>query len=106
MIILTLKERQLIDQAVFKFGDEHERTVWNDWTLKHPNIRFDPAGPADDNTGRMPSYVAEVLIAALSRLERFLKTRINSVEVSDDEAADLCNDLAEIHSTAEAIRTA
>jgi hypothetical protein len=106
MIILTLKERQFIDEAVFKFGDDHERTVWRDWKLAHPAARYDPTGPADEGAARMPSYVAEVLTSALARYERYLQTRIGSVEVSDDEAAILCNDIADIHSTTEAIRSA
>lgn len=105
MIILTLKERQFLDEAVFKFGDDHERTVWRDWKLSHPAVRYNPIGPVDDGTGRMPSYVAEVLTSALARFERFLKTRIASVEVSDDEAAILCNDIGEIYSTTETIRS-
>lgn len=106
MIILTLKERQFIDEAVFKFGDEHERTVWRDWKLAHPAVRYDPSGPVDDGMGRMPSYVAEVLTSALTRFERFLQSQIFSVEISDDDAAILCNDIGDIHSTAEAIRAA
>jgi hypothetical protein len=104
VIILTLKERQFIDEAVLRFGDDHERIVWRDWKLSHPDVRFDPFAPADDGRGRMPSYVAEVLTTALARFERFLQNRIASVELSDDEAAIMCNDVAEIHSTTAAIR--
>lgn len=104
MIIFTLKERRLVDEAVHRYGDEHERTVWRDWTLNHPAVRYDLAAAPDDGTGRMPSYVAEVLVAALARLERALQSRIVSKEISDEEAADLCNDVLEIQSTAEAIR--
>ncbi len=106
MIILTLKERQLIDEAVLKYGDDKERRIWREWTLDHPDTRSDPTGPADDGKGRVPSHVANVAVNALQRLERFLRTRIDSVEVSEDEAADLCNDVAEIHSTTEALRAA
>jgi hypothetical protein len=106
MIILTLKERRLIDEAVFKFGEDREIRIWRDWTHDHPDVRYDPASPADDGRGQLPSHVANVAVSALGRLERFLRTRIDSVEVSDDEAADLCNDVAEIHSTTEAIRPA
>ena len=106
MIVLTLKERQFLDEAVFRFGDDHERTVWRDWKLSHPEVRHDPAGPMDDGTGRMPSYVAEVLTSALARFERYLRSRIASVEASDDEAAILCNDVGDIHSTTDVIRSA
>jgi hypothetical protein len=106
MIILTLKERQFIDEAVLRFGDDRERVVWRDWKLAHPAVRYDPAGLADDGTGRMPSRIAEMVTTVLARYERFLQTRIDSVEVSDDDAADLCNDVAEIRSTAQAVRAA
>jgi hypothetical protein len=106
MIILTLKERQFIDDAVMRFSDDRERRIWRDWKLAHPAVRYDPASPVDDGTGRMPPHVTDVVVSALSRLERFLQTRIDSVEVSDDDAAELCNDVAEIRSTTEAIRTA
>jgi hypothetical protein len=106
MIILTLKERQFIDEAVLRFGDDRERALWRDWKLAHPDVRYDPSGPVDDGTGRMPSFIAELLTTSLARYARFLHTRIDSVEVSDDDAADLCNDLAEINSTTEAIRAA
>ena len=54
----------------------------------------------------MPSYVAEVLTSALARFERYLRIRIASVEASDDEAAILCNDVGDIHSTTDVIRSA
>jgi hypothetical protein len=106
MIILTLKERQFIDEAVLRFGDDRERVVWRDWKLAHPAIRYEPAGSDDDGSGRMPSGIAEMMTTALARFERFLHTRIASVEVSDDEAGALCNDLAEINSIVDAIRAA
>jgi hypothetical protein len=105
MIIFTLKERQFIDDAVFRFGDQPGRTVWRDWKHAHRAVRFHPTDPIDDGTGRMPRHVAEALTSALARLERFLQTQIDSVE-ADDEAAILCNDIGDIHSTAAAIRAA
>jgi|SRR5215472_600551 len=106
MIILTVKERQFIDEAVLRFGNDRQRSVWKGWKLDHPAVRYDASAPTDDGKGRMPSSVAEVVIENLASLERFLQTRIESVEVSDEEAADLCNDVAEINSTVEAIRAA
>src|SRR6266851_2563112 len=61
MIILTLKERQFIDEAVLRFGDDRERMVWRDWKLAHPAIRHDPAGRDDDGSGRMSSGIAEMV---------------------------------------------
>ena len=31
MIILTLKERRLIEEAVFRFGNDRERSIWAEW---------------------------------------------------------------------------
>jgi hypothetical protein len=106
MIILTLKERQFIEDAVMRFGDDRERRIWQQWKLDHDTVRFDQDGPQDDGTGGMPSNVGNVIVNTLTCLDRHLQTRIESVEMSDDDAADLCNDVAEIRSTVEAIRTA
>jgi|SRR6266850_7955230 len=106
MIILTLKELQFIDEAVLRYGDDRDRDIWFNWKLAHPAVRYDPAGPIDDGTGRMPSYVVDMVTAVLARLESFLQTRIASAGISEDDAADLCNDVAEIRSTNAAIRTA
>jgi hypothetical protein len=104
MIIFTVKERQFIDEAVLRFGNDRQRSVWKGWKLDHPVVRHDATIPADDGKGRMPASVVEVVTENLTAMERFLHTRIESVEVSDEEAADLCNDVAEIYSTVEAIR--
>lgn len=106
MIILTLKERQFIEDAVMRFGDDRERRIWQEWKLAHPTVRFDQAGAQDDGMGRIPSNVANVIVNMLLHLDRYLQNRIESVETSDDDAADLCNDVAEIRSTAEAIKSA
>ena len=74
--------------------------------LAHPAVRCNPTDPTDDGIGRMPPYVAEMLTNALSCFERALQAQITSVEVSDDEAVVRCNDIGDIHSTAEAIRSA
>src|SRR5947208_15130298 len=106
MIILTLKERRLIEEAVFRFGNDRERSIWAEWTRDHRAVRYDSAHPDNDGKGRMPGFVADMIVDVLSRHERFLQTRIGSVEVGADEAADLCNDVMEIPSTADAIRAA
>ena len=105
MISLTLKERQLIDEAILRFCNDREREIWRAWKVEHPAVRHEPAQPVDDGTaGRFPASVSSVAIDALGRFERFLRTRIDSVEVSEDEASDLCNDVAEVRSAVETLR--
>jgi hypothetical protein len=50
--------------------------------------------------------VSRVAVEALGRLERSLRARIDSAAISEDEAADLCNDMAEVHSAVELLRAA
>jgi hypothetical protein len=106
MIILTLKERQLIDEAVLRFGDDKERRIWQEWAQDHSEVRYGPASPLDDGRGRFPSHVKNVVTNALERYQRLLQSKIDAAPLDDDEAADLCNDVAEINSTTEAIRSA
>jgi|SRR5204863_30431 len=105
MIILTLKERQLIDHAVLEFGDDKERRIWREWKNQYAEVRV-PDGPEENGNERLPWQIVNVAVNNLSRLEAALSARIRSDKTSDDEAADLCNDLADIHSTSELIRTA
>ena len=105
MIIFTLKERRLIDEAVTNFGDYKERRIWRDWVIDHPEIRFDPPVSPEDGKGAMSWEVQNVATNALYRLERVLREKVDSEDTSDDEASELCNDLAEITSTIEAVRT-
>ena len=107
MLMLTLKERRLIDDAVLRFGNDRERAIWQAWKLDHQAVRFDPSQDVDDGTaGRFPVSVSQVAVETLGRLERSLRVRIDSAAISDDEAADLCNDIAEVHSTVEILRAA
>jgi hypothetical protein len=107
MLMLTLKERHLIDDAVLRFGNDREREIWRQWKLDHPAVRYDPNQDVDDGTaGRFPAYVSQVAVDALGRLERALRVQIDSAAISEDEAADLCNDMAEVQSTVEILRAA
>jgi len=105
MIVFTLKERRLIDEAVTNFGDDKERRIWRDWVIDHPDVRYDPAASPDDGKEGMPWDVQSVALSNLHRLERELRARIESENTSDDDAAELCNDLAELNSTVEAVRS-
>lgn len=106
MIILTLKERQLIDNAVFNLGTSREISIWREWKLAHQTVRSGPSDPVDDGLGDMPRNFQRSMTAALRRSAKALSTKIHSAELSDDDATDLCNDLVEIGSTIEVIQAA
>src|SRR6185369_17225105 len=54
------------------------------------------AALAEDGKGGMSWEVQNVATNALHRLERALREKIDSEDTPDDEASELCNDLAEI----------
>jgi hypothetical protein len=104
MIILTLKERRLIDQAIMLFGNDLGRELWREWQRSHQAIRY-PEGPIRDETGPMSRDLVAALTAALDRFEKMVRARV-AREPDDNEAANMCNDLAEIHSALEAVQSA
>jgi hypothetical protein len=106
MIILTLKERRLIDVAVNEFGNDVQRYVWSNWKRHHPIVRNSPFDSADDGVGTLPQNVIDATISALDQLRRSIKSQIDSHTMAEDEEADLCNDMAEINSVEEVIRAA
>src|SRR4051812_37266457 len=105
MIIFTLKEKQLIREAVLHVGDDKELVLWRQWEREHPSERFDPHQAMDDGT-EMSDEVARTLIGVLSRYEKLLTQRIDQSFPDEDEAADISIDIAEIHSAAETLRAA
>src|SRR5689334_20217252 len=107
MLILTLKERDIIDDAVDRFGNDRDREIWRMWKVEHPDVKYSPDQRSDDGRGdRFPQAVTRVALEALEKLERAIRIRIDSAAISEDEAYDLCNDMAEVHSTAEVLRAA
>jgi hypothetical protein len=92
---------------VLRFCSDQERQIWHMWKLDHPAVRYDPNQDVDDGTGgRFPASVSRVAVEALGRLGRALRTQIDSAAISEDEAADLCNDMAEVQSAVEILRAA
>jgi hypothetical protein len=106
MIILTLKERRIIDAAVNEFGSDRQRHIWRDWKKHHPEVRNGPRDVVDDGVGALPQNVIDATISALDQLRRSLRTQIDSHSMPEDEEADLCNDMAEINSVEQVIRAA
>jgi hypothetical protein len=105
MLILTLKERQLIEHAVLNYGSAKDQEVWRHWAAEHPTVRYDPNGPVDDGKGLLPRKTADTFLAALERFAIALQAQIQA-EPDEDEAAIMCNDVAEIHSTVDAVHSA
>jgi len=98
MIIFTLKARRAITQAVNTYGNDHQRETWRSWAAAHPDMRRGPADPYEDGKGSLSPEVAEVARSALNQMFNALQNRLNSQGLSEDEAADLSNDLAHIRS--------
>jgi hypothetical protein len=98
MLIFTLKARRLINQAVNAFGNDHQRLVWRTWASAHPDIRRGPADPYDDGAGALSPEVATVARTVLNQLFDATQRRLGSSSLSEDDIADISNDLAFIRS--------
>ena len=83
MLILTLKARRLITRAVDAFGNDRQREIWRAWSAAHP-----------DGAGAFPPKVASVAHSVLNQMFDAQTRRLNSNKLSEDEEADLSNDIA------------
>jgi hypothetical protein len=92
MLMLTSKARQTIDTAVRTLPDEQIRAAWVSWAKENPQIRR-PDGPTYDYSPDPEQPVVAAVLAALERVERSMRERINEPFVSEDEVSDLENDL-------------
>jgi hypothetical protein len=98
MIIFTLKARRLITRAVNTYGNDHQREVWRSWAAAHPDVRRGPADAYEDGKGSLAPDVVQVALSTLNQMFNAMQARLNSQSLSDDETADLGNDLAFIRS--------
>jgi len=98
MLIFTLKARRLITRAVNAFGDDRQRKIWLEWSAAHPETRRGPADPFEDGGGAFPPEVATVAHSVLNQIFDAQTRRLNSNKLSEDEEADLSNDIAFIRS--------
>jgi hypothetical protein len=101
MLIFSVGERQLINRAVNAHGNDSQRAIWRSWASSHPRVRRGPAEPWDDGTGPIPTEVADVARSALNQMFDAMMRRTTSAKLSEDETADLSNDLSEIRSVVE-----
>jgi hypothetical protein len=104
MVIFTVGERELIERAVDRFGDDRQRLVWRSWARAHPRVRRGPADQWDDGEGPIPPPVAEVVGSSLDQLFEVKAQEAKLSVLSEDDLADLSNDLTEIRSLARSLR--
>jgi len=102
MLIFTVKAVRLIDSAIAQYGRDSHRELWRKWYGQHPGVRRGPKDPLDDGTGPMPEDVRGAVLETLTimwgaRLEELSKI------TSEDDRADLENDLAYIRSVKQSV---
>jgi hypothetical protein len=98
MLILTLKTRRLIDRAMNTYGSDHQREVWRAFVRAHPDVRRGPADGYEDGAGAFPPEAGEVVRSVLNQMFDATERRAKSSSLSEDEIADLSDDLAFIRS--------
>ncbi len=97
MLIFTLKARRLINRAVNAYGNDHQRETWRSFARTHPEVRRGPADPYEDGKGALSPDVADVARSVLNQMFNAMQLRLKE-GLSEDEVADLSNDLALIRS--------
>ena len=95
MLIFTSKARQVIGSAVFEFGSGSDQAVWQNWLAAHPAIRNGPDEPWDDGFGPMPDPLRHMLLRVLDQMVESIWRQLKPAG-SEDELADLGNDLSYI----------
>jgi hypothetical protein len=103
MLLFSAKTRQLLDVAVDRLPDQSRRGIWQAWAREHPRVRL-PEGPGSDDGPPLPGGVADVALAALSEMADDMSSR--RADMSEDEAADLENDLTYISAVTKLIEDA
>jgi hypothetical protein len=96
MLLLSEGTRRLIDAAVDDLADPDRRKIWRDWAIAHPRSRR-AGDPWDDGGPPLPGAITNVAITALSERWHRMRSRLEELS-SEDEIADLDNDLSHITS--------
>jgi hypothetical protein len=96
MLLLSEGTRRLIEAAVEDLDDSDRRQVWQAWANSHQRARR-ADDPWDDGGAALPRAVIEVALLALSERGRRMRSRLDEIS-SEDEIADLDNDLSHIKS--------
>ncbi len=90
MPLLSLGARQIIDRAVGTLPEGH---IWRAWADDHPRVPL-PGDPWDHSIDLMPDDVVRVVVAGLNGIIVDMNKRLQNPELSDDDAAEIDNDLS------------
>jgi hypothetical protein len=97
MPILTAKARQFIEWGVDEIADHEQRKAWFAWVHANPDMRM-PGEAWQSAVGRLPLDVVRVAFFVLEHLARRKRQQLERAGLSEDEIADIDNDLGYIHS--------
>jgi hypothetical protein len=103
MLIFTLRAKRLIGNSILDFGDDSQLAIWRRWVAAHPEVRRGPNDPWDDGKGPMPTDVRDAALSSLRRRLEMMMRRFETEKLSEDEVADLSNDLADIRSVTKSL---
>jgi hypothetical protein len=104
MLIFTPKARQVFGDAVSRYGSDADRAVWQEWAATHRAVRNGPEDDWHDDSGPMPHRLRAALLTALERMKDDLRQQTNGEGLSEDELADLGNDLSYVLFLMKAVR--
>jgi hypothetical protein len=97
MTILTAKARQMIEYGIADFGDHHQRKIWYSWEQANPAVRG-PGQSWETATGKLPYEVVATALYVLEHVARGKRRQLENAGLTEDEVADLDNDLGYIKS--------
>ena len=98
MLIFTIGEKRLISAAVNEFTNDAQKEEWKTWARTHRNVRLGPDDPPDDGQGQLPSSISDIIRRALEGLLWQKVDIYKSGGLTEDEIADISNDIADINS--------
>jgi hypothetical protein len=95
MLLFTWKTRRLIDSAVRRWGNEGQKALWQAWASENPQLRR-PGGIIDDGGAPSSPEIMVVIRTALEQAETDKRSQLRRTDLSEDEIADIENDLSYI----------
>ena len=102
MLIFTVKAIRLLDGAFLRYGNDAQRALWRNWGSRHTAVRRSSDDPIDDGSGPMPDDVKRDVLEVLAAMY-FARMGEREKITSEDDLADLDNDLAYINSVKHSI---
>jgi hypothetical protein len=95
MAILTAKARQIIEWGIDEAADFHQRKIWHSWVQANRDVRG-PGEAWQDAVGKLPEEVVATTMYALEYVARRKRQQLERADISEDEIADIDNDLGYI----------